>query len=1084
MKIYIQDQETIYQYAGTGAYRTSGLNKALQRLLSPSWCSTAVLLLVTLMIPFLSEAQQVNLRGSILDDKSGLPLEGVNIRKTGSDQSGTSNALGEYSILVSDEWPCELVFSYVGYESKTITLEQSEFLTIRLAETSNELSEIVIVSGYTTQKKRDFSGAVSSIQPRQMENRPASSFDQLLGGLAPGIDVLQPSNILNNTPVMRIRGINSITSGLFPLVIVDGVQVFVGSIGGMTGNNPLSDINPSDIQSIDILKDASSAAIYGSRAANGVMVITTKKGKKGRVRMNYENWISRSTPFNLPELLSAEDYVMIKNEAMRNSGLTPGYALMYNPDSSIVNTSWYDVAFRPGISNNHNFSVSGANNSTSYFLSMGYTHQNSYIRYNSFDRFTTRLNLENAILPVVRIGTKMAYSNSKNLSPNTGAIASNTLSSSSYNSEYITNEPLGRMTYVLPPNVPVYRADGSYSIQNKISVGYGANSTSIGTINAYNLALVQKLDVNSSENNNLIGTVYAEWDVLPGLKFKTSYGLNRLLTENLQFLNPLHGGGANSNGIATNIYTKYERTDWTNLLSYNKTIAHQHNFQVLLGYERIFTEINSWGAQRSNITDPNYQNYQGGFVNIAPIGNVLTENALLSYFSNLNYDFAKKYFLSINFRRDGLSSLSPQNRFGNFGGASAAWDVSKESFFKSILPSDLISMFKFRGSYGIVGNSEIGAYPSIGAYTSNTYGGEPTLNYAQTANPDLKWETSKKLDLGLIVGMWNDRIQFEFGYYNNEIDGLILRAPQALSAGIPGNYIFTNVGSMYNRGIELGLDAGIIQKDKFSWDINFNFSTLTNKVTSLVADVYVPSIFGVQNMTRVGHSIGSIFAVPTVGVNPDNGLMVFINNEGKQVQYNHIGSPRWTYLDGTAAPAIDNYRDGVIQGPSLPKFFGGITNSLRYGNFDMNFLLTFVGGNLLYNGTRATNSDQRYFNNGTFIKERWTTPGQKTEIQKLYYGDNVSAGFSFAATSKVEKGDYLKMKNITIGYTLPLNQKNWKYKIGSARVYAQATNLFTITEYRGSDPEVSINGNSIHSGKDQNIPPNAQVFSAGINIAF
>jgi hypothetical protein len=284
--------------------------------------------------------------------------------------------------------------------------------------------------------------------------------------------------------------------------------------------------------------------------------------------------------------------------------------------------------------------------------------------------------------------------------------------------------------------------------------------------------------------------------------------------------------------------------------------------------------------------------------------------------------------------------------------------------------------------------------------------------------------------------------------------------------------------------VELGIYGVPVQKGDFKWDLNFNMATLTNKVTSLVSDVYVPSIFGVQNMTRVGYSIGSIFAVPTVGVNPDNGLMVFVNSEGREVQYNHIGSPRWTYLDGTAAPAIDNYKDGVIQGPSLPKLFGGINNRFSYKNFDLDVNFTYVMGNKLYNGTRATNSDQRYFNNGTFIKERWTTPGQKTEIQKLYYGDNVSAGFSFSATSKVENGDYLKLKNIALGYKIPLKARYFNGKISSARVYFQASNVFTLTKYRGSDPEVSINGNSIHSGKDQNVPPNAQVMSVGLNVGF
>ncbi|HRG34501.1 MAG: SusC/RagA family TonB-linked outer membrane protein [Saprospiraceae bacterium] len=1030
-------------------------------------------------------SQETTLFGIVKDAKNNAVLEGVNVVMKGGGAVANTNVLGEFSIQVPNKFPLSLTFSYLGYSILELNVNEPGVITVLLEPEYKELNEVMVVSGYTVQKKSEFSGAVSKIGSEELLNRPASSFDQLLGGRAAGIEILQPSNILNNTPILRIRGINSITSGIFPLVVVDGVTVFVGSIGGFVGNNPLSDINPSDIQTIDVLKDASAAAIFGSRAANGVMVITTKKGKKGRVKINYDSWVSRSTPYNLPELLNAEDYVTIKNEAMVNSGRAPGYFLMKNPDGSTVNTSWYDVAYRPGWSHNHNFNVSGANNSTNYFFSFGYTDQNNFIRYNSFERYSTRLNIDNQINDYIKIGANLSYSNGLNKGPNTGAIASNTLASSSYNSEYITNEPLARMTFVLPPNVPVYNADGSYSIQNGNSVGYGLNNPStIGTINAYNLALVQKLDVNTSENNTFLGNVFAEWKILNNLTFRTSYGLNNLQVQNKSFLNPLHGGGASANGSATNVFSKYYRADWVNTLNYNKAFADVHNLGLLVGYERIHTTIDSWGAQRTNITDPDYSNYQGGFVNIAPIGNVYSENALLSYFSNLTYDFDRRYLLSFNFRRDGLSALSAGNKYGNFLGGSLGWNVSRESFFQESSLRNWVSNLKLRASYGIVGNSEIGDYPAIGAYTSSTYGGSATLNYAQAGNPDLKWETSTKLDLGFDLTLFNDRLGIEFDYYKNLIDDLILKAPQALSTGIPGGFINANVGSMYNEGVELGIYGVPVQKGDFKWDLNFNMATLTNKVTSLVSDVYVPSIFGVQNMTRVGYSIGSIFAVPTVGVNPDNGLMVFVNSEGREVQYNHIGSPRWTYLDGTAAPAIDNYKDGVIQGPSLPKLFGGINNRFTYKNFDLDVNFTYVMGNKLYNGTRATNSDQRYFNNGTFIKERWTTPGQKTEIQKLYYGDNVSAGFSFSATSKVENGDYLKLKNIALGYKIPLKARYFNGKISSARVYFQASNVFTLTKYRGSDPEVSINGNSIHSGKDQNVPPNAQVMSVGLNVGF
>jgi TonB-dependent starch-binding outer membrane protein SusC len=1029
-------------------------------------------------------AQEKTLEGVVINAKKEI-VKGVSVLIKGTSETYITDEKGLFSIKTVTTFPVIIMVSSVGYFSQEILINSTNFVTITLEKSSNVLDEVVVSSGYIIQKKNEFSGAVATISNKQLQNRPVVSFDQLLGGQATGIDIIAPTSVLNSTPILRVRGINTITSGLFPLVVVDGVTVFVGSIGGLIGNNPLSDINPNDIQSIDVLKDASAAAIYGSRAANGVMVITTKKGKIGKPKINYDSWYSISTPYNLPKLLNAENYVAIKNEALVNAGKAPGFNLSKNPDGSIVDTNWYDVAYSAGLSSNHNISISGANDATNYYFSAGYTNQNSFIKNNTFQRYVTRLNISHQLNHSIKIGANVTYSNGKNSGPNTGAIAGNSTSSSSYNTQYITNEPLGRMTYVLPPNVPVYKPDGSYSIQNGNSVGYGANVPAIvGTINAYNLALVQNLDISTSENNTLIGNVFGEIYLFKNFKYRTSLGLNNLQVTNKSFLNPLHGGGSSSNGIATNLFTKLFRTDWVNMLVYTPTLNERHSLNVFLGQEKIKTVADGWGATQSNVTDPSYTNYQGGFKNIAPTGNLFSENALLSYFSNLNYDYKKKYLLSINFRRDGLSALAEGNKFGNFGGASIGWNVYEENFFKNSSIVKVVGNLKIRGSYGIVGNSEIGDYPSIGTYNSSTYGGEPTLVYTQTANPNLKWETSKKLDLGLNFSLLNNRVLVELDYYRNTIDGLILKSPQSLSAGIPNSYINENVGGMYNKGIELGINSIIINKENFKWNVSLNLSTLKNKVTSLTNDVFVPSIFGVQNMTRVGYSVGSIFAVPCKGVNPDNGQMVFINSQGREVQYNHIGSPKWTYLDGSAAPAIDNYNDGVIQGPSLPKVFGGLNNTFNYKNFDLNINLTYVLGNKLYNGTRATISDQRYFNNGTFIKDRWTTPGQVTDIQKLYYGDNVSAGFSFTSTSKVEDGSYLKLKNISLGYHIDVKKSFLRDSLSSVYAYLQAGNLYTLTKYRGSDPEVSINGNSINSGKDQNVPPNAQVFTLGLNVGF
>jgi len=1043
-----------------------------------------ILLLLTVNI---LTAQELTIKGKVIEAATQKTVSFANITIINTKDAAVADANGLFELTTKASFPLTLTVSAAGYATQAVLLHSANAITIALKESVTTLNDVVISSGYTVQHKSEFAGSVATISYKQLANRPTTSFDQLLGGQAPGVDIIQPTNILNNTPVIRIRGLNTITSGLFPLVVVDGVTLFTGSIGGLVGNNPLSDINPNDILSIDVLKDASAAAIYGSRAANGVMVITTKKGKLGKPKLTYDTWVSRSTPYNLPKLLNAGDYMMIKNEALVNAGKPAGYFASKNADGSTVNTNWYDVAFRPGISHSHNISVSGANEATAYFFSAGYTDQNSYIRNNTYERLVARLNIEHKLLNnAVQVGANISYSNGNNVGTNTGAIPANSTSSSTYNTEYITNEPLARMTYVLPPNVPVYKADGSYSIQNGISVGYGANIPSvIGTINAYNLAMVQALDLNSSTNNTLVGNIYGEWNILKNLKFRSNYGMDRLQVVNKSFFNPVHGGGASSNGIARNVNTNLIRTDWANTLLYNKNINDIHHFSALAGYEVIKTTTDAWGAAESNITDPSYTNFQGGFTNIAPYGNLFSENALLSYFSNITYDYKRKYLLSLNFRRDGLSALAAGNKFGNFGGGAIGWNIFEEEFYKKTVLSKLVSNLRLRASYGVVGNSEIGDFPSIGTYSSYTYGGSPTLAFSQVANHNLKWETIKKTDIGLNFTLLNERVSVEFDYYNNKAGSLILKTPQALSAGLPGNYINTNAGSLYNRGVELNINAIVVNNNNLKWSMSINMATLKNKVTSLVADVFVPSVFGVQNMTREGYFIGSIFAVPCKGVNPANGQMVFINNAGAEVQYNHVGSPKWTYVkDGSAAPAIDNYKDGKMQGPSLPTLFGGLNNTFSYKNFDLNLNITFAGGNKLYNGTRATNSDQRYFNNGEFIKDRWTKPGQVTDIQKLYYGDNVSAGFSFSSTSKVECGDYIKLKAISIGYNLPAASAFLKGKISSAHIYVQGGNLLTITKYRGSDPEVSINGNSIHSGKDQNVPPNAQVLTAGLNIVF
>ena len=1027
--------------------------------------------------------------GRIVDSLDREPVAGASIQLEGVTHTVVSDKKGNFRFVTGQQLPATLIIQSIGYEPRTVIVRSAP-IDIALRPLLNQFDDVV-VTGYAAQSRRLYTGAASQIKSEVLESRPAQSFDQLLGGQAAGVNIVQPSGALNTTPVFRIRGLNSVTSSVYPLIIVDGVTIFTGSAGGDVGNNPLANINPIDIETIDVLKDASASAIYGSRAANGVIIITTKKGKVGKPLAGYDSWLSVSRPFNLPSVLGVHDYIQIKNEARVNAGLSPGFVLGTDEQGNVIETDWYDVAYQTAVSQNHHLYFSGATPTTSYYVSANYSDQNGIVRTNKFEQKGVRLNLDHQLTSRINVGISTSYNTSKNEGPDTGAIGPNTIASSSgtdVNAQYIGNQPLGRLTYILPPNVPIYLANGDYNINPANgNIGYGPNDPALGVFNAYNLQTLLDNDVNSSVSTSLLGSVFAEVEIFKSLKFKTLYGLNNLQVENASFRSPLSGDGFVTNGLASNNSASYQRANWTNTLIFTNTFQQDHYLNVLLGHELIKTDIAGWGAIRTGISDSFFTGYQGGWLNIVPANNLQTENAILSYFTNINYAYQGKYLLSINARRDGLSALAEGNKWGNFGGGAVGWNVSEERFFKESDLGRTINGLKVRASYGVVGNSSLNDYAALSLYDASTYAGSPTFAFSQAGNPDLRWESSKKFNVGLDLAFLKNRLIVTGEYYRNNVDGLILSAPQAASMGIPGNAVSANVGSLYNQGVEFTVQANILAKGDFKWSANANISTLKNRVTSLGegGDIYPTSLstFGIQNMTREGYSVGSVFAVPTDGVNPDNGNRIFINRNDERVQYDALNRS-FAYLDGSVAPQIDNYEDGRIMGNSLPSYYGGINSNMYYKNFDLLIGIIFSGGNKLTNGTRATLSDQRYFNNGTFILDRWTAPGQVTDVPKVVWGDSFSNGFSSTISSNVEDGSFAKLKNVAIGYHVPLKPAFAGNHLSSLRVYAQATNLFTITSYTGSDPEISINGNSINSGKDQNVPANARVFSAGINIGF
>jgi TonB-linked SusC/RagA family outer membrane protein len=1011
-------------------------------------------------------AETVTITGTVKDEK-GQPMPGVTIGEQGKNNGAISGTGGEFQLVVSGPGSV-LVFSFIGYERQEIKIGTKTSVEVQLLPSNDQLHDVVI-SGYTVQNRAEFTGSSSHIAGKDIENRPLASFDQALAGQAAGVKVTSDGGSLNATPVLRIRGANSINLSSYPLIVIDGVTSFTGNVGLFSAveNNPLSNINPDDIESIEVLKDASATAIYGSRAANGVVVITTKKGKPGKAKVKYDGYYGVIDRPRLPKLLDAADYVMIKDEAEANSGLKPTYFLGKNADGSVQQTNWYDYIYQTGQVQNHNLSISGASGPTSYYVSLNYGDETGFLVKNTFVRKSARANLDHLLLKGFHIGTNFTYSNTLN----------NNLSS--VNNSFGRNN-LVRESMVLPPNVLAYNPDGSYNLKGN-SLGAGPNAASSGY---YNPLPILDNDKYSSESNNFIGSVYAEWELFRGFKIKTDYSINSLNIANNDFNNPLQGFGYGSNGSASDEYDTNYRTDFTNTLSYSTTVAGRHHISALAGYEEINTVMDGSSATLSDQIDPYFQTFAGGFTTISDASGTHSENGYRSYFGNLFYDYEKKYLLSASFRRDGFSGLAPDHKFGNFGGGSVGWNLSEEDFYKHSSLAKIVSDIKLRASYGQVGNVNIGDYAASSLYTFTTYGGVPGLALSQTGNPDLRWETSKKTDIGVNIGLWQNKVTLDADYYNNNIDGLILAAPQSPSKGIPGNSINTNIGSMYNRGLEFDIRAHVLDRGAFQWTTGLNFSTLKNRVTALAnnTDIWTASL-ETSNITRVGYSVGSVYVVKTNGVNPANGLRTYVNREGATVQYSPL-TGGWTYLDGSSAPAIDAYGDGVVMGPTLPTYFGGFNNTFRYKNFDLYVNIVFSGGNQIYNGTKATLLDNNFFNNQTTILRRWTHPGQVTDIPALYYNDQQAGGAVLPNSFNVESGEYIKLGTASLGYTIPGKLYN-RSGISSIRLYASAGNIILQTKYTGSDPEVSANGDSnTAAGRDKNMVPAGKSFTFGINVAF
>ncbi|MCH7401602.1 SusC/RagA family TonB-linked outer membrane protein [Belliella kenyensis] len=1005
-----------------------------------------------------AQSRTVTGKVSSAEDPDGIP--GVNVRVKGTTVGAISDIDGSYSISVP-EGANTLVFSFVGFMTKEMAIGNNSRIDVVIEPDVKTLSEVVVV-GYGTQERRDVTGSVTSIKNDAIENLVAPSFDTQLAGRAPGVQVTVPSGIIGARPIIRIRGVNSISGSASPLIVIDGVPVVDSDRSSSVSANPLSNINPADIESFEVLKDGSASAIYGSRAANGVILITTKRGRSGKAQVNYAASTGFNEPVNRFDLLTGDEFVEIANEKRANLN----QSLLANPG---VNTDWQDAVLRRGVTHQHNLSVAGGSDNTKYFFSAGFTEQESAIKSNDLKRYAFRSNLDHAISKSLRLGKSLSYTYTEIVGLNNGG---SSLSGAIYNA-----------TRALP-NVPIFdpenTAFGGYNITaNGATTGFGANLAGPDN-NIPNIAYVLDKNVYRNRNHRILGNAYAELDIVQGLTARTQIGVDLTMSDDFTSLDPRHGDGRSANGSVTMRYNPVFRWNWQNTLNYQTVIGDDHNINITAGVEYQYTNFYNFTASGTDFSDEffRFNNLITGSYNNQFSSGGFSEQGFDSYFGRINYNYKGKYLLSFTVRNDGISQLSPENRWGSFPGGSIGWRVSDEEFFNSSIISDL----KLRASYAEVGNIGLpgGSFPYAGGFGPVLAAAGAGIGYSNVANMALQWETSKKTNLGLDMTIGNVTISADY-FYNN-IDGMVLDAPTAPSLGVPGNTISQNVGVMFNQGVELRLMTNVIQKGDFVWNTDFNFTYVKNEVTNLVSP-----LTGTWNRTVEGGPIGQLYGFTWAGVNPANGnAMYFSGDNIVQLQ----GASSWRLYDPENPSDVSQAGTPPTQaflGNTLPKYQGGWSNNFTYGNWDAEIFIRYSGGNYIMNETRRGLLGLGFSNNGREILERWTESGQVTEVPRLYSGRDSNTWQTSAANSRfVERGDFVRIQNIVIGYKVPRTflENTFNGNIRTARFFAQVQNPLIFTSYTGLDPESNSSSNQLSFGIDQNVAPIIRTWSVGLNVGF
>jgi len=1017
--------------------------------------SVSAVEIVLPVTPFTPEPQQQKrVSGTVLDERNE-PIIGVNVVVKGTTEGSITDYDGKFSLEVPSN--AVLQFSYIGYIPVEVTIGNQSVLNIRMVEDSQAIDEVIVI-GYGTVKKSNLTGAVSSVKTTEIQQTPMTSIDQGLVGRASGVQVTQSSGMPGAVASIRVRGSSSLQGGNEPLYVIDGFPVYSGTGFGETGGkvqmSGLSTINPSDIESIEILKDASATAIYGARAANGVVLITTKSGKKGHDVVTFESSFGIQTLAKKIDLMDAQEYAVLVNEAYTNDGLSPYYDAARLAEIAKLGkgTDWQDELYRTALTQSYQLTFSGGDEKTLYAISGGYYDQDGILIHSNFKRYSLRLNLDRQISNTFKIGTHISGSHTLSKSPPTD-----------------TGGETGVVNGGLKMNpiLPVY-SDEEKGEYTQVNIPGVLVPNPVATAN-------ERIDNNAM--SRFLGDMYAEWEIIPDLKAKVSLGADIMyLKSNSYIPSTIYEAGGQAKATV-----KVNRSiNWLNenIVTWNKNIQNTHYFNVLGGFTIQRNNIEKVSATSSDFVNDilTYHNLGAGSVYGQPESSA-EQWSLLSYLARVNYSYQDKYLASVNARIDGSSRFGTNNKYGFFPSGSLAWRMTEEEFMESL--TGVLSNLKVRASYGFTGNTEIGVYESLATLNNNswTIGNQLVSGFYpdRIPNPDLKWERTGQFDIGVDAGFLDNRLRLTADYYRKKTVDLLYNVAIPSASGYES--MLQNIGSVENKGVELSIESDNF-RGAFYWNTSFNISFNRNKVLELGGESYKEmeesdSHLKTGSIRRliVGQPIGVFYGYRFDGIFQNEAECAAQTSSASPIG---VGLRRYKDLNGDGM--VDAGNDREIIGDANPDFFGGLTNTFGYKGFELNVFLQYSYGNDIFNYNamelEAPTGGQNVYK---ALVNRWTPENPSNLYPKASTNRNLLVSDRF-----VEDGSYLKLKTVSLSYSFP----KLKFKhIGGLRVYVTGQNLLTWTKYRGYDPEVSYRGAStLEAGEDYGGYPQSRTFMFGVKL--